>query len=148
MDVQLVLNEFLEDNPGYVGFALCEKCGGEVGPVSVDEFFALRSGKYGGILCFECEDFPPQPVKEFTKPIAKRIMKIYNVEDVLELPLSCNAYWTNRRRDVHLQLSKNFGWCFWLQSPDEIWQLRRVHLGNQAANELRVVYEMHPVMGK
>lgn len=48
--------EYREVGDRLVATTACHRCGTIVGDLSVDEVMALSTGKYGPVLCFECED--------------------------------------------------------------------------------------------
>ena len=146
MLVQMTFSEVMARTQMYQGHALCSKCGTPVGPLSRDELQAMMSGKYGDVLCFSCEDFPPQPFRLINIEIWKKLKDLFKVENPDDLPINAWPYWSNGRKDVTLQLSQNFGWCLWLLSPDEgQWQLRRVKMNYKEAKTYKETFLMFPV---
>lgn len=144
MLVQTGFSEVVEGMSFGNSVLLCSKCKKEIGPVTLDELQGMMSGKYGDAICFECEDWPPQPFGSLKPGVRKNLLGLFGFDDVVELPLHANNGWTNDREDVTLQMSKNFGWCFWLSSPDGKWQLRKVGMSLDEANALKAAYCMLP----
>lgn len=146
MLVQMNFSEVLGNTEMHQGYAMCRKCGKEVGPIGLDELRAMMSGKYGDVLCFDCEDWPPQPVNIMSARVRNTLLKLFQLQNPADLPLHAYPYWTNERFDVALQLSMNFGWCFWIFDPDaRCWQLRRVAMVAREAVSLKEAYVMVPV---
>jgi len=59
-----------EIEPGRVVHSTaCERCGAIIGNLDYSEVVALSTGKYGPVLCFECEEKScPSCQKELTGP--------------------------------------------------------------------------------
>lgn len=149
MLVQTTLTDVLTGTKWSGGIALCAKCGKEVGPLSREEITAIISGRYGDVLCFECEDFPPQPFSQIPKGQQRKLLAAFGFKRLGLLPVHAWNGWTNDRYDVTLQNSPNFGWCFWLLSPDERrWTLRRVRMSPSEATSIRDSYCMMPIQLK
>lgn len=146
MLIQAKFSEVVESLELGNNVLLCAKCHEEIGPVTFDEIKGMMTGKYGDAICFRCEDFPPQPFGQMLPGARATLLNLFTQSDVVELPLHCNNGWTNDRGDVTLQLSKNFGWCFWLKSPDENWLLRKVGMSSTEADSLKDAYVMLPVL--
>ena len=146
MLVQMSFSEIMARTTLYQGHAMCSKCGTAVGPLGLDELQAMMSGRYGDVLCFDCEDFPPQPMERLPEKTSKILRELFKVQDLEDLPLHCWTYWSNPRLDVALQLSRNFGWCFWRLTPDEgKWQLCRVRLAASEAQIYKDTFILLPV---
>jgi hypothetical protein len=146
MLVQMSFSEVLGRTQSYQGHALCTKCGKTVGPLSLDELQAMMSGKYGDVLCFDCEDFPPQPFGLANAKTIKTLLTLFNLTNPTDLPINSWPYWSNDRFDVALQMTKNFGWCFWQLTPDDrAWKLSRVKMHYTEAVVYKDAFLMVPV---
>ena len=146
MLVQMTFSEVMARTQLYQGHALCSKCGDPVGPLGLDELQAMMSGKYGDVLCFNCEDFPPQPFHLASAKLRTTLLKLFSLVNPIDLPLHAYPYWTNERLDTALQLTQNFGWCFWQLTPDEgHWRLSRVRLAAKEAQIYKDCFLMFPV---
>lgn len=144
MLVQGILSDLVEAGQSRDIVAYCSRCHREVGRLDLEELRAMMSGRYGDVICFECEDFPPQPITDLPVGVRRRLLKLFGIEDLAELPLSSNSAWVNDRDDARLQLSPSVGWCFWIKDPVGRWQLRKVHASAQEAVSLKDAYCMLP----
>lgn len=52
----VVYGEYREEGNRIIMAVPCERCGSIVGDLDVDEVVALMTGKYGKVLCFDCEE--------------------------------------------------------------------------------------------
>lgn len=48
--------EYRQEGDKMVMAVPCERCGAIIGDLAIDEVCALLSGKYGKVLCFDCEE--------------------------------------------------------------------------------------------
>lgn len=149
MLVQMSFTEVLELPNGYKGHALCRRCGREIGPVALDELAALMSGKYGDVLCFSCEEYPPQPMFPLSRKIEKNLLSLFQVESLLDVPVHGFHCWSNSRQDTALQLTLTMGWCLWILTPSGgRWELKRVHLSANDAQIYKETFCMSPCQCK
>ena len=145
MLVQCAISEIGESTEPRRAVAYCCRCHKEVGYLDPDELQAMMSGRYGDIICFQCEDIPPSPITNLPVGVRRKLLTLFGIEDLAELPVSANSAWVNDRDDVRLQLSPSVGWCFWIQDPDgRRWQLRKVHASAKEAQSLKDAYCMLP----
>lgn len=146
MLVQMTFSEIMARTEMYQGHALCSKCGDPVGPLSLDELQAMMSGRYGDVLCFSCEDFPPQPVQLASAKLRRVLLDLFKLRNPVDLPLHAYPYWSNERFDTALQLTQSFMWCFWQLTPDdERWKLSRVKMSPKEAQIYKDCFLMFPV---
>lgn len=146
MFVQVGFSELLAEGTDYVGYAQCKVCHGTVGPVSMDELQALLSGKYGDVLCYDCEETPPRKTKKLEFERVAMLKRLYNTGDMDEVPVSAWSWWGDPGETVALQNAVVVGWCFWVREPDgRDWRLRRVNLPHSDAAKIRRDFYLEPL---
>lgn len=52
----VVYGEYREEGDRLIMSVPCGRCGAIIGDLAVDEVKALLSGRYGKVLCFDCEE--------------------------------------------------------------------------------------------
>lgn len=145
MLLQASLSDVMSEGREYSGIVFCSKCGEQVGPVTEGELKYLLYQSGDDCLCFGCEDYEPQKIREWTDQERSNLLRMFEKTEVRNLPtFSCNT-WANRDLRVHMQLRGEFGWCLWFPFPDGRQGLRRVKMSLQKVEETRQMFDLVPL---
>lgn len=148
MLVQMSIEETMSKNSEYSGVLFCQRCNGEVGPVTKQELKFLLYENAEDVLCFKCEEISPAETRDFSDREKLNLLRFFQIESLLQVPTFGAFCWENKGLNVHMQLEPTHGWCLWYPMPDGKLTLHNVRMSLRKVTELRDSMNLRPVQRK